>query len=70
VKSYTLVDAQVSLALPMSRSTQVTLSVQNLLTFATGEDGEAVDVIGGRHREMVGAPEIGSLLLLRVRQTF
>jgi iron complex outermembrane receptor protein len=70
VKSYTLVDAQLSYALPISRSTEITLSAVNLLTFYEDEDGETVSVFNGRHREMVGAPGLGRLLTLRVRQTF
>jgi len=70
VKSYTLVDAQVSYALPISRSTEITLSALNLLTFAEDTEGERVSIFNGRHREMVGAPGLGRLLLLRVRQSF
>jgi outer membrane receptor for ferrienterochelin and colicins len=70
VKSYTLVDAQLAYTLPMSRSTQITLNALNLLTFHKAPGGESVSVFNGRHREMVGAPELGRLLTLRVRQSF
>ncbi len=71
VKSYTVIDAQASLKMPFSRSTEVTLTVPNLLTFYKDPTtNESVDVFSGRHREMVGAPVIGRLVLLRVKQSF
>jgi iron complex outermembrane receptor protein len=70
VKSYTVVDAQLGYTLPVSRSTEVTLSALNLLTFYENQDGESVGLFSGRHREMVGAPALGRLLMLRIRQTF
>ena len=70
VKSYTLVDAQLSYTLPISLQTEITLSVLNLLTFCENPDGESVDIFKGRHQEMVGAPGLGRLLLVRVRQSF
>lgn len=56
VENYTLFDVLVSYTLPISRSTQVSLNVSN--------------VFDNEHREMVGAPELGRLVLLRVRQSF
>jgi outer membrane receptor for ferrienterochelin and colicins len=70
VKSYGLVDAQISYALPVSRSTVITLSAINLLTFYKGFDNEAVNVFSGRHQEMVGAPALGRLLTIRLSQSF
>jgi iron complex outermembrane receptor protein len=70
VKSYTVVDAELSYALPISRSTELTVSALNLLTFSEDADGNRVNVFNGRHREMVGAPALGRLLLVRVRQSF
>lgn len=70
VKSYTLVDAQLSYTLPISLQTEITLSALNLLTFCENPDGERVSIFNGRHQEMVGAPGLGRLLLLRVRQSF
>lgn len=70
VKGYTLVDALLSYRLPMSRSTEIGLSALNLLTFHENAAGESVSVFDGRHREMVGAPRLGRLLLLRVRHSF
>jgi iron complex outermembrane receptor protein len=70
VRSYGLVDAGLSYALPISRSTIITLNVINLLTFHENQDGERVNVFDGRHREMVSAPALGRLIMLRVRQTF
>jgi iron complex outermembrane receptor protein len=70
VKSYTVFDAQISYALPISRSTEVTLSAINLLTFHENLAGERVSVFSGRHQEIVGAPEVGRLLMLRLRQSF
>jgi outer membrane receptor for ferrienterochelin and colicins len=69
VKSYTLVDAQLSYTLPIALKTEITLSALNLLTFSENADGESVDILNGRHEEMVGAPGLGRLLLLRVRQS-
>lgn len=56
VDSYELLDANVSYALPFSRRTEFALSGTN--------------VLDQRHRQMVGAPEIGRMLLFRLRQTF
>lgn len=56
VEGYTLFDANVAYALPFARSTELTLSANN--------------VFDERHREMVGAPDLGRLLLFRLRQTF
>ncbi len=70
VRSYTVVDAQISYALPISRSTEITLSATNLLTFHENLDGERVNVFTGRHQEMVGAPMLGRLLMLRLRHSF
>ncbi len=55
VEAYGLVDANVTYALPFSRSTQISLAATNLLD--------------DRHREFVGAPELGRLVLLRVRKS-
>ncbi|UCF20461.1 MAG: TonB-dependent receptor [Gemmatimonadota bacterium] len=70
VKSYAVVDAQISYALPISRSTEISLSAANLLTFYENPDGERVNVFSGRHQEMVGAPMLGRLLMLRLRHSF
>jgi iron complex outermembrane receptor protein len=70
VTSYGLVDAQISYALPISRSTVITLSANNLLTFYKGFDNEAVNVFSGLHQEMVGAPALGRLLTVRLSQSF
>ncbi len=56
VSAYTVFDASASWALPISRSTEVTVTATN--------------VFDNRHDEIVGAPQIGRLLLLRVRQSF
>jgi outer membrane receptor for ferrienterochelin and colicins len=56
IESYGLADADASYTLPFARSTVVSLSATNLLD--------------DRHREFIGAPEIGRLVLFRVRQTF
>lgn len=70
VESYGLVDLGISYTLPMSRSTQITLNAINLLTFHANQNDDRVSVLDGRHREMVGAPALGRLVTLRVRQTF
>ena len=56
VEDYTLFDALLAYTLPISRSTEVSLSVSNIFDKS--------------HREMVGAPRLGRLVLLRVRQSF
>jgi iron complex outermembrane receptor protein len=56
VESYTLLDANVTYALPFSRATEVTLTGLNLLD--------------DRHQEVPGAPYIGRMVLLRLRQSF
>jgi iron complex outermembrane receptor protein len=56
VESYTVLDASVSQQLPWLRSITLTLSVDNLLD--------------QRHREFVGAPVLGRLLLGRVKAEF
>jgi outer membrane receptor for ferrienterochelin and colicins len=53
VASYSVVDAAVGTRLPRAPRVEVTLTVQNLLDH--------------RHRQFVGAPELGRLALLRTR---
>jgi outer membrane receptor for ferrienterochelin and colicins len=56
VDSYALMDALVTYVLPFSRATEVSLSGTNLSD--------------ERHQEFVGAPPLGRLLLMRVKQSF
>lgn len=56
VGSYLLMDANLAYALPFSPSTEVSLAASN--------------VFDDRHREFIGAPELGRLVLVRVRQSF
>lgn len=56
VHSYRLLDLNVGYELPFSRNTRLTLTVQNLLD--------------EKHREIVGAPEIGRLAIVRLVQSF
>jgi iron complex outermembrane receptor protein len=56
VDSYTLIDAFVTYALPFSRRTEVTLSGLNLFD--------------DQHQEFPGAPYLGRLVVLRLRQSF
>ncbi|UCC84888.1 MAG: TonB-dependent receptor [Gemmatimonadota bacterium] len=56
VEDYTLLDLNISYALPISRSTTVSLTGTNILN--------------NRHIQMIGAPELASVWLLRVQQTF
>ena len=69
VNSYVLADANVTYALPFARSTQLSLSAQNLFSCA-GPRGDKGCGFNERHQEIVGAPAIGRLLLFRLRQTF
>ena len=56
VDHYTVMDANLTYALPFSRGTDVSLAGTNLFD--------------EKHQEFVGAPEIGRLIFVRVRQTF
>lgn len=56
VENYTVFDALISYSPFFSRTTELTLSVTN--------------VFDNRHKQMVGAPDLGRLVLLRLRQTF
>jgi outer membrane receptor protein involved in Fe transport len=56
IETYTLIDAFVSYTLPFSRGTQVTLS--------------GLNIFDDRHQEAPGAPFIGRVITLRLRQEF
>ncbi len=56
VDEYTVVDASIGYRLPFQPGTRVSLTVNNLA--------------GNMHREFVGAPEVGRLLLVRVHHEF
>lgn len=56
VPSYVLLDGNVAYRLPFSRSTDITLT--------------GVNILDNRHREIVGAPELGRTVFLRLRQAF
>lgn len=56
IPSYTVFDVNATYTLPFSRGTDVTLSAYN--------------VFDKRHQEIIGAPFLGRLVLLRLRQTF
>lgn len=56
VDGYAIVDAGLGYRLPFQPSTQVSLTANNILN--------------NLHREFVGAPEVGRLLMLRVRHDF
>jgi outer membrane receptor protein involved in Fe transport len=56
VPGYTLLDATVGYRVPRLRGATVTLSATN--------------VLDRRHRELIGAPELGRLVLLRLRYDF
>ncbi len=56
VDSYQVVDAGVGVRLPFQPSTRITLTASNLLD--------------NKHQEFIGAPELGRLLLFRVRYDF
>lgn len=56
VDSYTIIDGSLSYRLPWIRSITLTLSVDNLLD--------------QRHREFVGAPVLGRLVLARIKANF
>jgi iron complex outermembrane receptor protein len=56
LEDYTLLDINLSYALPISRSTVVTLTGTN--------------VLNNKHIQMIGAPELANVWLLRVQQSF
>lgn len=56
VERYAILDLNVGYTLPFSPDTRLSLNVQNLTN--------------NRHREVVGAPKIGRLSILRLTQTF
>ena len=56
VESYTVVDASVAYRFPFAQNTILAVNVQNLL--------------GNKHREFIGAPEIGRLILSQLQVTF
>ncbi len=56
VDDYTLFDLNISYELPISRSTVVSLTGTN--------------IFNNKHLEMIGAPELGSMWLVRVQQSF
>jgi iron complex outermembrane receptor protein len=56
LEDYALLDINLSYALPISRSTVVTVTGTN--------------VLNNKHLQMIGAPELASLWLMRVRQSF
>jgi iron complex outermembrane receptor protein len=56
VEGYTVVDASVAYRFPFAQNTIVSLNVQNLF--------------GNKHREFIGAPELGRLVLTQVQVTF
>lgn len=55
VDAYALMDANISYSLPFSRSTEIAVSGTNLFDH--------------RHREFVGAPQLGRLVSMRVKQS-
>ena len=56
ITGYEVVDASISYELPFRRGTRLSLTANN--------------VLNNMHREFVGAPEVGRLLLLRVQYDF
>lgn len=56
VESYTLVDASMAYRFPFAQNTILSVNVQNLF--------------GDKHREFIGAPELGRLVLSQLQVTF
>ncbi|MDE2655149.1 MAG: TonB-dependent receptor [Gemmatimonadota bacterium] len=68
VDPYQVVDASIGYRLPFQPAAHVSLTATNILSRQRNSD---YDFFGNnRHREFVGAPEIGRMLLLRVRYDF
>jgi iron complex outermembrane receptor protein len=56
IESYTVVDASVAYRFPFAQNTILSVNVQNLF--------------GNEHREFIGAPELGRLILSQLQVTF
>ncbi|MFQ6045964.1 MAG: TonB-dependent receptor domain-containing protein [Gemmatimonadales bacterium] len=67
VQSYTTVDAMLGYTLGAEPLTTVTVSAQNLIGWQSGRPFALFD---HRHREFVGAPALGRMVLARVRVSF
>ena len=55
IPAYTLFDVSIAKNLPFSKNTRITLSAEN--------------VLDKKHREFVGAPEMGRMILARLIHT-
>ncbi len=67
VPGYSTIDINIGYTLPFVENLQFTLTAQNLLTFVEGSDESPFEQ---RHREFIGTPEIGRLVLGRLSYTF
>jgi iron complex outermembrane receptor protein len=56
IESYTVMDASAAYRLPFASNTILSVNVQNLF--------------GDKHREFIGAPELGRLILSQLSVTF
>jgi outer membrane receptor for ferrienterochelin and colicins len=68
VDGYSVIDASLSYQLPWARGATIGIAAQNLLTLGEGFDTDAI--FNGRHREFVGAPHIGRLLMVKMQYEF
>ena len=71
IPSFTLLNANINYALPIATATQVTLTVTNFFS-CVGSSEFASSGCGFRdlHQEMIGAPFLGRMFLLRIGQSF
>jgi iron complex outermembrane receptor protein len=67
VPGYSTVDLEAGLQIPQVEGLSLTVTAQNLLTFVQGSDASPFEQ---RHREFVGVPEIGRLVLARLTYSF
>ena len=71
IPSFTLLDANINYALPIATATELTLTATNFFSCVGGtEDASSSCGFRDLHQEMIGAPFLGRMLLLRISQTF
>jgi iron complex outermembrane receptor protein len=74
IPGFTVLDANIGYTLPVSTRTELVFDFRNFFS-CTGESTEDPNVASGcafgrTHQEIIGAPFIGSVISLRVRQPF
>jgi outer membrane receptor for ferrienterochelin and colicins len=75
IPSFTVFDANITYVLPVATAPELSLSATNIFTCVGDVDNGDGIVEGGcgfdeKHREMIGAPFLSRMVLLRLRQAF